>query len=572
MHLMTRLPESARIRAPFDGATFHFKDDTARLSQKDGARFVRLSSPRARRSSLPGHARHRRPRTARTSRASRSPASRPTRPRSSPPGRGADAELLLPISYVFETASFRLKGYSVLVGERPGMRAGGVWNETCIFCHNTTPYFDSIWGELYGPRRAVLPGGGGRSAAPARPALAVRPARQRTRGPASRRCWTRSRPRSPPSAARRETAGSGDRRTALAHGIGELRAAFRAAPLRRGRHRLRGLPRRQPRARRRPAGPPRLRAAQRVPGGAARGGPREVTRAEQVNRVCARCHQVLFSRYPFTWEGGERRHNPGGSSITSGEARDFLLGRLRAPDVVRRPATIRTPPIARRARAAGDGRRATRSASRCHAPVRGARGARRARPPRSGRGGGELHRLPHAAQEHGARLRAHPLPPHRPARRSGAGRARSADRVRALPRRQDGGRPGRHDGELVGTKVRSRRARRALRQPRRASARGDADARQGARAGGRARDARRRAASRRAIPGVARQLVNPFPLVRYYARRALESLRGPCAVDLDRPTAEIAAAVRACVPKAFPEAGAAPSVGPAPGADAPDED
>jgi predicted CXXCH cytochrome family protein len=53
---------------------------------------------------------------------------------------------------------------------------------------------------------------------------------------------------------------------------------------------------------------------------------REITRAEEVNRVCARCHQVLFSRYPFTWEGGERRHNPGGSSITSGEARDFLLG------------------------------------------------------------------------------------------------------------------------------------------------------------------------------------------------------------------------------------------------------
>ena len=29
-----------------------------------------------------------------------------------------------------------------------------------------------------------------------------------------------------------------------------------------------------------------------------------------------------------------------------------------------------------------------------------------------------------------------------------------------------------------------------------------------------------------AAPAVARQLVNPFPLVRYYARRALEALRG----------------------------------------------
>jgi predicted CXXCH cytochrome family protein len=49
-------------------------------------------------------------------------------------------------------------------------------------------------------------------------------------------------------------------------------------------------------------------------------------RARGINRACARCHQVLFSRYPFTWEGGERMDNPGGSHISSGEARDFLLG------------------------------------------------------------------------------------------------------------------------------------------------------------------------------------------------------------------------------------------------------
>ncbi len=59
-------------------------------------------------------------------------------------------------------------------------------------------------------------------------------------------------------------------------------------------------------------------------------GASEPTRAEAINRTCARCHQVLFSRYPFTWEGGVRRGGPvadlGGSSITSGEARDFLLG------------------------------------------------------------------------------------------------------------------------------------------------------------------------------------------------------------------------------------------------------
>jgi predicted CXXCH cytochrome family protein len=45
-----------------------------------------------------------------------------------------------------------------------------------------------------------------------------------------------------------------------------------------------------------------------------------------VNRTCARCHQVLFSGYEHTWEGGARRSNPGGSNINSGEARDMLLG------------------------------------------------------------------------------------------------------------------------------------------------------------------------------------------------------------------------------------------------------
>src|SRR6185436_12518912 len=46
--------------------------------------------------------------------------------------------------------------------------------------------------------------------------------------------------------------------------------------------------------------------------------------AADVNRTCAKCHTVLFSRYPHTWEGGSLDSNPGGSVINSGEARDFL--------------------------------------------------------------------------------------------------------------------------------------------------------------------------------------------------------------------------------------------------------
>jgi predicted CXXCH cytochrome family protein len=51
-----------------------------------------------------------------------------------------------------------------------------------------------------------------------------------------------------------------------------------------------------------------------------------ISQTAAINRVCARCHQVLFSKYPYTWEGGTRDKNPGGSHINSGEARDFLLG------------------------------------------------------------------------------------------------------------------------------------------------------------------------------------------------------------------------------------------------------
>jgi cytochrome c5 len=42
------------------------------------------------------------------------------------------------------------------------------------------------------------------------------------------------------------------------------------------------------------------------------------TRAQLINRTCARCHQVLFSRYPFTWEGGFRHAGEGFPARRSG--------------------------------------------------------------------------------------------------------------------------------------------------------------------------------------------------------------------------------------------------------------
>ncbi len=300
----------------------------------------------------------------------------------------------------------------------------------------------------------------------------------------------------------------------------------------------------------------------------------EVTRAERINRVCARCHQVLFSRYPFTWEGGQRRGgNPGGSSITSGEARDFLLGgcaRQMSCVTCHDPhGEDRRAELDRLATPAGNG-----VCVRCHAQYAAPAALASARAPRSERRRRQLRRLPHAAQEHGARLRAHPLPPHRPPRRSGARRARSSARVRALPHRQDASgswSPRWSAGGGAGTIARALTALYGSLDARPLPAtleRGKAHEQAAALATLGA------AHVTAAAPAVARQLVNPFPLVRYYARRALEGLRGQdCAVDLDRPTPEIAAAVRACVPEAFAAGPPSPTgAAPARGGNDVDED
>jgi hypothetical protein len=77
---------------------------------------------------------------------------------------------------------------------------------------------------------------------------------------------------------------------------------------------------------------------------------------------------------------------------------------------------------------------------------------------------------------------------------------------------------------------------------------------------------------RAALAPIARQLIHPIPLVRTYARRALDAIRGePCAIDLDRTTPEIEAAVRRCVPAAWP-AETPPSAAPRTNAPATDDD
>lgn len=317
MHQMTRVPETAEIKAPFDGRTWSFKDDSVVFEQASGYRFMRLHSKR-----LGDHLyRVTRVIGGRTREdfaglevSSTTPDARVLGPKKS--------ELILPASYVFESESFRLKGYSVMVGERPGLQAGGVWNENCVFCHNTVPYFDSLWGALYG---SGAPGYQGRVV-------------DKTLPPDRRFHFSitdDSALRSALADEVRHVGGSlaemdvSDTRTVLGRAIHVMRDDFDAADFVEigiGCEACHGGSRehvRNPRVR------PRFLPTSsflevRPP---ADRDPSEVKRSEQINRTCARCHQVLFSRYPFTWEGGLRRSSTaGGSSINSGEARDLLLG------------------------------------------------------------------------------------------------------------------------------------------------------------------------------------------------------------------------------------------------------
>ena len=234
--------------------------------------------------------------------------------------------------------------------------------------------------------------------------------------------------------------GDADRARRRAARDARLRERFGGAALRRGRHRLRGLPRRQPRARARiRACCPTFAPRSAVP----RGRARRATRRAPTRAECDQPHlralppgAVLALPVHLGGRPARQRRARAAAHINSGEARDFLLGgcarRWRA-----RPATIRTARTPRR--------RSTRSATpagnaicvRCHAQ----------------------YATPAALAAHATTIRPAParrcIACHMPQKnmgldyaltryhrigspdRSGARRARPAARVRALPRRQD---------------------------------------------------------------------------------------------------------------------------------------
>ncbi|MFW5920254.1 MAG: cytochrome c3 family protein, partial [Polyangiales bacterium] len=309
MHRMTRDAEHTDVQGPFDGGRLRIGDDVATMRTVDGRRYLHLrSEERGNRLYRVTHViggRYREDyvgiRVAGTGARDRPLAEPPTR-------------LILPVSWIRSDREWRYKGYSVQVPERPGMKAGPEWNRTCIFCHNTVPYLSLVLDDL-GDHDVGYQGSTTSNLLPEDRRL-----RYEVRDPDGL---------SSALVDEIERLGGEARRWRSADFL--LRQATYATKDRfRGRHLVElgiGCESCHGGARQHVETPSKLPSyrprSSLFTVEAERG---ELGRAGAINHTCARCHSVLFSRYPYTWEGGTRDRHPRGSTINSGEARNFLLG------------------------------------------------------------------------------------------------------------------------------------------------------------------------------------------------------------------------------------------------------
>ena len=295
MRNMTREIAGATIRAPFDGATLRVGNDVATMETVGGARVMRVNNETFRVTKVVGG-----------------------RYREDFVGiaDGDSREHVLPATYVFASQSWRYKGYSVMVKERPAMSTRAVWSQECIACHNTMPLATLLYDELYGPS---LPGYQGKLSDRVIPKSRLWTARATNDSRLARALEAEIRflggepPVNAPvkdllraAAETTEDKLTGDKLVEIGVGCEACHNGARTH-----------------------AAEPTL-----LPSYAAQSDALEMrpppgqygSRAQWINRTCAKCHTVLFTRYPWTWEGGERTKNPGGSTTNSGEGRDFMLG------------------------------------------------------------------------------------------------------------------------------------------------------------------------------------------------------------------------------------------------------
>lgn len=307
MRRMTRTASSVGPGAPFDGRSFDFMGDRATLHASGAHRYVTLEAGGARSVFRVTKVLGGRQREDFVGVEVGSP-----NDFSGPLGD----EQVLPVSFVRFDSSLRYKGYSVMSPERPALMPGPRWRTTCAYCHNTVPLFSSLLDELHGPGAPTFQGSASVELPPGRAARF-----EITDGDELRHRAADEIVRlggEPPEEARTvqemlaatmlATRRHFDTAHLLEIGIG-CEACHGGA--REHVERPGVLPSFLPRS-----------TFFRVlnPRGD------EPSDAEAQNRACARCHTVLFTRYPHTWEGGARASNPGGSNVNSGEARDLLLG------------------------------------------------------------------------------------------------------------------------------------------------------------------------------------------------------------------------------------------------------
>lgn len=301
---MTRPASSESIRAPFDGAAIRLGPATAIAEQAGAHRFIRLrrdgedDSVYRVTKVIGGRVRE----DFAGVRVDRAHADSTT----------LDArEQILPLSYVLDRAEWRYKGYSVMVPERPDIVVGPEWSQSCILCHNTAPAIVSLYDEL-AQKRLVYQG------APSE----LLPGNRRVE-------WSVDAAKLRPVVEHELELLGGEPKDTFEETLAFLaRTTYREF----GEEHLvelgigceachhGGRAHAEDPSVRMTFEPRHPGMTRRLPNGLT-GDP-----ALEETRVCARCHTVLFSQYEETWEGGLRSRDPGGSTINSGEARDFLLG------------------------------------------------------------------------------------------------------------------------------------------------------------------------------------------------------------------------------------------------------
>ena len=314
MRRMTRLTSETTPKAPFDGTTFHFKGDSVTMEEHAGRRYMRVVTRKA------GESLYRVTKVIggryREDFAGYEVASTDD---GAPPLGNPLKEPVLPASYLIFAGKWRYKGYSVMVKERPYIEKGGApWRQTCIFCHNTTPYLSTVYDDLQVSPQGAYQGSVSDRILPEDRQWKLRPGDAAGLGKAlsDEIAHLQKKPAKAEGGAVEALLGEAVKVTSARFDESHLvEVGIGCEACHNGSREHVVDPRRMPSLL---AQGPLVRLT--TPKGAA------PTPAEAVNHTCARCHTVLFSRYPYTWEGGLRNGSAGGSTINSGEARDLLLG------------------------------------------------------------------------------------------------------------------------------------------------------------------------------------------------------------------------------------------------------